>query len=778
MAASGSQIHNTIQKSTLENISGGLFSNNKTLNVNFNAPGRSSRRTRGYMPAASDKLFGRDQEIEDIVRLFTANLISSESKGARLARVFCQGNPVSLRSKCVRFALLGAGGQGKTALALKIMAHPALKRCYSRKNSVWVPCEEASSAALLLDVLFTSLAITKDTHSTIEDILDEVRKTSQPIILLLDNFETPWNAAGARGAVASILRDIAQFPHVALFITMRAAVAPCEEIDWEEMRIKALDPEASRQLYASIDHKSSDDAKLPELFEMLGHMALAVKLMARHGKLTGCTAEELISSYKDTGTSMLGGNNGSDSQNSVAVSICMSLQSSLVKGERDAGRLLSIIAMLPSGTTFDTLRRYWAAELENFDAAIQVLLEASLLERQSTTYFVLPVIRSYLLDPSRLSNDISALMVKAACNFLQKHRSITPGDHSFEDDMQARAIEEINLQAILLKTTEPEPGVIMSLYTLAWHQYRIIPRTEVIQHALKLLDNVRDQRPLLGLVLYCYATILCTLNHLDQSVEQYTLARETFVTASLKADAAWTLLDIADVSVRLDSSFNEIILIEQAEREIESIDKYGGSSGEKLKVRCRLRFGRAHSRHYNHSKAIEHLTKARYLCADLPFEGAECADLLSRAYHRLQQLDEAETWALLAMNEWKQIGGYLGNTLWFLGIIYISNGRYDQAIKWLKEGLEYSNTRGAEWNSADILVELGRAYMKKGKGEDARRLLSQALLNYSNLQGVEDDKIACQYYLDKLDNPSRVPTSKERIALWVTWHHEEIPRDE
>ncbi|KAJ7596115.1 hypothetical protein C8J56DRAFT_395717 [Mycena floridula] len=419
----------------------------------FDSKATKPRRSRGYMPAPNDKLYGRDKEIEEIVRILTAKPESQQSPLAR--RIFTMKSGSSQSGKRVRFALLGAGGQGKTALALKVMAHPAIRRCYSMKNSVWVPCEGASSPALLLDVLITSLAIIKDTHNTIKDILDELRRTSQPIILLLDNFETPWNSPGGRGAVASILRDLAQFPHVALFITMRATVAPCEEIDWEERRIQALNPNASFQLFVTVYPKSREDDRLSELLEILGHMALAVKLMARYGKNTRCTVEELISRYTITGTAMLGPTQGSDPQNSVAISISTSLESALVRGELNAHILLSIIAMLPSGTALDTLQQWWAPNLENFDGALRALLEASLLEHGTTTYFVLPVIRSYLLEDSRMPSNIHDSLVHAASKFLKQHRSTIPGEESFQHDMQTRAAEEINLQSILLQTTVP-----------------------------------------------------------------------------------------------------------------------------------------------------------------------------------------------------------------------------------------------------------------------------------------------------------------------------------
>ncbi|KAJ7578919.1 hypothetical protein C8J56DRAFT_1059763 [Mycena floridula] len=773
MATSGSQMHNTVENSSFGNIGGNVNSHN-TINHNYPAAKGPTRRARGYMPAANDKLFGRDQEIEDIVQILTAKSSSSSRfKLARLSRVFTTQPKSSPKS--AHLALLGAGGQGKTATALKVMAHPAMKQFYSRKNSLWVPCDEATSPEMFLHILYNSLAITVDTHNTLEDILNELRKTSKPIILLLDNFETPWNAPEARGTMARILQDIAQFTHVALFVTMRAAVAPCEEIEWEEMRIQTLDPAASHQLFVSIHPESREDSKLSELLEMLGHMALAVKLMARYGKNTGQKAAQLISGYQATGTSMLGSIQGSDRQNSVSVSICMSLESSLVKNELNAALLLQIIAMLPSGTSPETLQQWWAENLENLNGALRVLLEASLLERRTTTYFVLPVIRSYLLDGSHFPTNTHDSMVKAACNFLQNYASTSPGEESFQDDMQARAIEEINLQSILLQTSESNLDVINALKTLAWHQYRARPRTEVIQHAVKLLQNVTDPNPLVGHVFHCYASILYTLGQYQESLKQRNLARDAYLAASKPTLAAKALIDIADVSTFIDSSFNEIPLLEQAQQELELLDE-NGEEWKMTMARCLIFLGEAHSRDHNHSEALEHLTRAREFCSDLPFERAQCADKLAEAHHRLQQLDEAEKWAVLAVSEWKQIDGYFGGSLRTLGQIYISKAEYDKAIRSLEEGLQHAKAYGDQRDTANILLELGRAQMKKGKDNDAKKSFSEALMNYGNLEGVEENKTVCQYYLDKLDDPSRVLTLEEEDALKRTQHGEDIPR--
>ncbi|KAJ7585453.1 hypothetical protein C8J56DRAFT_1027172 [Mycena floridula] len=718
------------------------------------------------MPVANKKFFGRDHEIKEIVQILTP---LSQSKRSPLARIFTK--PASSH-KCAHIALLGAGGQGKTETALQVMAHPAIKKYYSEKNSIWVPCDEATSSELFLDVIYNSLALNQDNHDTLEAILKELRRTSKPIILLLDNFETPWNAPVARGAIARILQDIAQFSHVALFVTMRATVAPCQEIEWEEIRIQALGLEASHQLFVSIYPQLRHDPKLPELLEMLGHMALAVKLMAIYGKNTGWSVTQLLSGYNSTGTSMLGSAQGSDAQNSVSVSICMSLESSLVKNELNAGQLLRIIARLPSGTTPDNLEQWWAPHFQNRNGALRVLLEASLLECQATIYFVLPVIRSYLLDPLKPPDDIHDSMVEAACNFLQQHNSVDPDQESFQHDRQVRSIEEINLQAILLQTSEFNTDVIEALHTLTKHQYRVRPRTEVIQHAAKLLQNITDQPYLVAHTSHCYAFILHFLNRFQESLQQHNLAREAYLAASEPTFAAQASIHIAKASAFIDPSFNEIPLLEQAQHELESIGE-DGEAWRMAMTECVMRLGMAHSCRYNYSEALKHLTRARDLSSDFPSERLRCAYHLADAHHHLQHLDEAEKMAVQTVNERKQIGDYPGWSFWLLGRIYISKAEYSKAIMSLEEGLQFAKTYGDQQNTADILLELGRAYMKMSKDNDAKMSFSQALVNYGNLEGVEEEKLVCQYYLNKLDNPFKLPTLEEN-ALWITGHEEDI----
>ncbi|KAG6912966.1 hypothetical protein DXG01_010732, partial [Tephrocybe rancida] len=108
--------------------------------------------------------------------------------------------------------LLGPGGMGKTSTSLAVMNHPNLEAHFAEHLRVWVPCVKAPSTALLIDTLCTSLGISTKSGNPLSDILSVLR-TSPPIVLVLDNFETPWSAAEGQSEVEQVIRDINRIPH-------------------------------------------------------------------------------------------------------------------------------------------------------------------------------------------------------------------------------------------------------------------------------------------------------------------------------------------------------------------------------------------------------------------------------------------------------------------------------------------------------------------------------------------------------------------------------------
>ena len=151
------------------------------------------------MPLKPEIFHGRDDFVEDIAQFL-------------------------LHEETSRICILGPGGMGKTSVSLTVVELPLIEERFPGRNCVWVPCIEATSATLLLEILYIQLQVPEDGDKqvTLEKIISELNTSKQPCLILLDNFETPWNALGRiQKQVGDILRRLAKLNHVAILITMR-----------------------------------------------------------------------------------------------------------------------------------------------------------------------------------------------------------------------------------------------------------------------------------------------------------------------------------------------------------------------------------------------------------------------------------------------------------------------------------------------------------------------------------------------------------------------------
>ena len=91
-----------------------------------------------------------------------------------------------------------------------------------------MPCIEATSATLL-EIICTQLQVFGNIgHSTIVKIISLLATSIQPRLILLDNFETPYNALdGAQKRVEVTLRWLAMLSHVAILVTSVVRLLLC-----------------------------------------------------------------------------------------------------------------------------------------------------------------------------------------------------------------------------------------------------------------------------------------------------------------------------------------------------------------------------------------------------------------------------------------------------------------------------------------------------------------------------------------------------------------------
>ena len=225
------------------------------------------------MPLKPEIFHGRDAFVEDIAR----SLLQEETS---------------------RICILGPGGMGKTSVSLAVVESLLIKERFRGGNCVWVPCIEAKSATLFLEILYIQLQAPGDGNKqvTLEKIISELNASKEPRLILLDNFETPWNAlGGTQKQISDILRKLAMLSHVAILVTMRGTYPPCDTIEWHT--IQPTDEAACRRIFHDLNPSSKSDPNVDRLLAALGHMPFAIALMANLGKRGKSTANELLETW-------------------------------------------------------------------------------------------------------------------------------------------------------------------------------------------------------------------------------------------------------------------------------------------------------------------------------------------------------------------------------------------------------------------------------------------------------------------------------------------------
>ncbi|KAF7341154.1 hypothetical protein MVEN_01850200 [Mycena venus] len=168
-----------------------------------------------------------------------------------------------------------------------------------------------------------------------------------PSVLVLDNFESPWEAPNTRSNVEDLLSQLADVPQLHLIVTMRGAERPTR-IRWSRPFLKPLETlnrSAAKECFLDIVDQMEDDSQLDALLDLTDNVPLAVTLLANITSYEG--AESVRSRWSQETTSML--SEGVDKGTNLDKSIKISLSSPRMTSLPNARQLLSLLSLLPDG---------------------------------------------------------------------------------------------------------------------------------------------------------------------------------------------------------------------------------------------------------------------------------------------------------------------------------------------------------------------------------------------------------------------------------------------
>ncbi|KAF7323580.1 ATPase-AAA-core domain-containing protein [Mycena kentingensis (nom. inval.)] len=334
--------------------------------------GDSSTASLSVLPSEPKLFFGRDTEVEFLVRL----IASSSAPTA---------------------AILGTGGIGKTSLARAVLHHPTVTTRYSglgKERRLFIPCDRAHNAVDVLTLCGLHLEVDVHAGSVKTRVLNALAaRADEGCLVFLDNLETCWepeNTRGrGRGAIVAVWRDYR--------ITMRGAERPAKT-QWTRPFLPPLSPlttEAATETFLAItDNVDSEiPGQLDELLQLTDNIPLAVDLLANLVDIEGCAP--VLASWATHKTSLVSA--GRDPRSNLDISISLSLASPRMKASPNALALLSVLSILPDGLAEADLL-HSDLPLDDILACRQTLLRTSLayVDTQSARLKVLVPIREYV----------------------------------------------------------------------------------------------------------------------------------------------------------------------------------------------------------------------------------------------------------------------------------------------------------------------------------------------------------------------------------------------
>ncbi|KZO96334.1 hypothetical protein CALVIDRAFT_459223, partial [Calocera viscosa TUFC12733] len=290
-----------------------------------------------------------------------------------------------------RVAILGAGGIGKTTVALAVLDDERVKAKF-QDNRVFVNCDGVDTAGAILAEI--SSALQGHATGTQKELLATLDRLQGSKLLVLDNLESAWLTSEKR-AVEGILGQLTSVSDLSLIITMRGAQRPVT-ITWSQPLLPQLQPllvSDSKLMYLSISG-GKDDESLDRLLEMLGGLPLAIELMANVGQ--NFSPSEMLAFYNKEKTSLLKLRREATRLESLEVSIEVSLKSPPIVDNPEALEMLGVLALLPKGYPIETLREV-VPRLDDLNQAMRTLVQAALASRTGPSVLVvLAPIREYI----------------------------------------------------------------------------------------------------------------------------------------------------------------------------------------------------------------------------------------------------------------------------------------------------------------------------------------------------------------------------------------------
>ena len=573
---------------------------------------------------------------------------------------------VGLAERLIPIALIGAGGIGKTAVALTVLHHDRIRQRFG-DHCRFIRCDQfPASRVHFLSRLSEVIGAGVENPEDLRPLRPFL--SSREMILVLDNAESILDpkGPGARD-INAIVEELSRFKTISLCITSRIATVPRH---CKRPTIPTLSMESARDIFYDIYDGGRSDI-IDNLLRRLDFHVLSITLLATTASHNMWDYDRLAWEWDTHRVQVL----QTDYDESLAATIELSLTSPTFRELGPSARdLLSVIAFFPQGIDENSIDWLFPT-ISNRRTIFDKSCVLSLTYRSKGFITMLAPLRDYLRpnDPA----SFPLLHVTKECYFSRLSVNVGPSDHGFADGSWITS-EDVNVEHLLdvfttidVNSYDAWDACCHFMEHLYWHKTRLV----MLGPKIEALPDDHHSKP----------QCLFELSELFDSIGNE-MERKRLLLYSLKLWRAWGYsLEVAKTLEFLSSANRLLGLYEEGI----------GQAGEALEIFKQLDDKLGEAKSWN--------CLGWLLYDDDQLDAAE--EAASRAINIL--LDEGDQFEVCKSQH-------------LLGNIYHNKGETEKAINHFETALGIASPRN--WHDQQFWIHLSLAWLFFEDNFDGNRL--------------------------------------------------------
>ena len=393
---------------------------------------------------------------------------------------------VDLVEKLTPTALVGAGGIGKTSIALAVLHHDRTKARFG-ENRRFIRCDQfPPSRAHFLNRLSEVIGAGVENPEDLNPLRSAL--SSKEIFIILDNSESILDPQGARGQeIYDLVEELSRFSNICLCITSRITAIPP---DFEALEIPTLPMDAARDAFYRIYKRERLDP-IDDILRQLDFHPLSITLLATVAHQNRWDYNRLSKEWQERRAGVL----QTEHNRSLAAAIELSLASpTFTELGPDARSLLEVIAFFPQGVNEDNLHWLFPATL-NATPILDKLCTLSLTYRNNGSVTMLAPLRDHLRPTDPKSRP---LLCAIKYRYFKRLSAFpAPGKPGFKKSQWITS-EDANVEHLLdiFTTIDADSDDVWSacaqfMRLLYWHK----PRHTVLRRKVEGLPDDHRSKP-------------------------------------------------------------------------------------------------------------------------------------------------------------------------------------------------------------------------------------------------------------------------------------------